>query len=193
MARKTSCMAGATPDDSICDGDHGLGGSIRTPATVRHGTRDQGDGVVDVERLRQVLVRPAPVGGYRAVEVRIAGHDDHREVRVPRPDLAEELQTVHVRHPDVGHDRVRHAHLQPRGHSASALEPPDGESGAAEGTLQHPPNGLIIVDDPDLAHAAHSLSPGASGTIGSTDSTGSRMLNVVSPGVLSHSTIPPWS
>ena len=52
---------------------------------------DQRERVVDVERLRQVLVGAALERRDRAVEIRIRGHDDHRHVRVARLHLVEQL------------------------------------------------------------------------------------------------------
>ncbi len=42
------------------------------------GALDQGDRLVDVERLGQVFEGAALVGGHCAVEVGMRGHDDHR-------------------------------------------------------------------------------------------------------------------
>ena len=155
-----------------------------------HRARDQGDRLIDVERLRQVLVRTALIGGYRAVEIGVAGHDDHREMRIAGRDLAEEFQSVHIGHADVGDDRVGLAQPQPCVHAVSSIEPFDGEYGPPQRALEHPPDRLVIVDDPDLAHAAHRSPPPSADSM---DSIGSRMLNVVCPGRLVHSMIPPCS
>ena len=154
---------------------------------VGEGPGDEGDRLIDVERLRQVFEGTALVGGHGAVEIRVAGHDDDREMRAAGRDLAEQLQAVGVGHANVADDRVGLAPLKPRAHPGGALEPFHREPRAAEGAFEHPPDGLVIVDDPDLALAAHGcLAP-------CPVSIGSRMLNVVSPGRLVHSMIPPCS
>ena len=111
---------GRRPDDSRSGGDH-RGSRIpgRVFPVASHCTLDQGDRLVGVERLRQVLERTAPIGGHGAVEVGIAGHDHHREMRIAGGDLSEQIQTIHAGHADVGDDRVparvvAGAHVRPR-------------------------------------------------------------------------------
>ena len=189
---------GRRADDPRCGRRRRPGVAVRVLPVVGHGASDQGHRLVDVERLRQVLVRTALVGGYRAVEIGIAGHDDHREMRVAGRDLAEQLDSVDVGHADVGDDHVRLALPQPRVDAGAAFESLDREPGATERALEHPPDRPVVVDDPhlaratcahspDLPRAAHERSPRSAVSIGS------RMLNVVSPGRLAHSTIPPCS
>ena len=87
---------------------------------------------------------------------------------------------------------------QARPHAPTAFESLDREPGAAERALQHPPDRLVVVDDPHLARATPTRSTNLSGAAHETGprsamSIGSRMLKVVSPGRLVHSMIPPCS
>ena len=61
-----------------------LGCGLRAAAALRWraARAHELDGLVDVERLRQVFERAALVGGHRAVEVRVRGHHDDRQRRV---------------------------------------------------------------------------------------------------------------
>ena len=121
-----------------------VAGSRRDPLpVVGDRPRDESDRFIDVERFRQVLVRAALVGGHRAVEIGIAGHDDHREVRIVSLDLAEQLQSIHVGHADVGDDRVGLALAESCVDAGSDFEPLDRESGATERALQYPPDGPV--------------------------------------------------
>ena len=97
----------------------------------------RGDRLVEVEGLRQVLVRTALVGGHRTVEIRIAGHDDHREMRIAGRDLTEQIQSVNVGHADVGDNRVRLAQPQARVDAGSAFESLHRESGATDQFSTH--------------------------------------------------------
>ena len=49
-------------------------------AAHQHRATDGGDCFVDVERLRQVLERACLVGTDGTVQVRVGGHDDHRQL-----------------------------------------------------------------------------------------------------------------
>ena len=86
MARKTSCIAGAWPR---------ISGVSAPPAAPRRWRRrlvrraaDQLHRVVDVEGLRQVFEGAALERRDRAVEIRVRGHDDHRDVRIALLHLA---------------------------------------------------------------------------------------------------------
>ena len=189
---------GRRADDPRRRRRHRPGVAVRVLPVVGDCSRDQGHRLVDVERLRQVLVRTTLVGGHCAVQIGVAGHDDHREMRVASGDLAEQLQSVDVRHADVGDDRVRLALPQSRVDAGAALESLDREPGATERALQHPPDRPVVVDDPHLARATRARSPNLARAAHersprSAMSIGSRMLNVVSPGRLAHSMIPPCS
>jgi hypothetical protein len=70
-----------------------------------HGALDQRHRLVHVERLGQVIERPALKGGNGAVQVGERGHDDDRQAGVAFLQLAQQLQAVAAWHADVGHQR----------------------------------------------------------------------------------------
>jgi hypothetical protein len=149
MARNTSCIDGASPMMSGLLSQR-LGRRRRLllcPAGAAHLI----DGLVEVEGLRQVLEGTAVEGGHGAVEVRVRGHDDDRQVRDGGVDLLQQIEAVDAGHADVGQDHVGALALQ-RLHDADAV----GEAGhihvgLAQRALQHPADGAVVVDDPDLA------------------------------------------
>ena len=66
------------------------------------GALDQRHCFVDVERLRQVVEGPLLIGADGGVQIRMRGHDDHRQHWMALFDLFEQRQTVYTRHADIG-------------------------------------------------------------------------------------------
>jgi hypothetical protein len=73
--------------------------------------------LVHVERLGQVLEGAAAVGGDRALEIGVRGHDDDRDLRRPGADGLEQLQAADAGHADVGDHHVRPLAVQQPGTS----------------------------------------------------------------------------
>jgi hypothetical protein len=73
---------------------------------------DQGDGMIDVERLGQILERPALKRRNGAVEVGVRSHDNHRDLRETFPDVAQEGQPGFAGHANVGDQHLRLTLLQ---------------------------------------------------------------------------------
>jgi len=127
--------------------------------------------LVHVEGLREVLERPPLVGCDGAVEVRVRGHDDDRQVRETTADLPQQLEAVPVWHPDVRDHDVWQPFPQTLQDPAAAGERGDLHPRPLQRLLQHPADRAVVVDHPDRFPSLHSES-----------SRGSRMVITVSPG-----------
>ncbi len=152
--------------------------------------------MIDVEGLGQIFERSALEGGDGAVEVRIGGHDDHGQARESLLHLLEECQARLARHPDVRNEDARIARRERLQDFLGRDERLVGDVVALECLFEHPANRTIVVDDPDGFHHGVPLQVGVQwiGTHGVLPdiggSSGSRTVNTVRPGVLSHSIAP---
>jgi hypothetical protein len=153
MARKTSCIAGAWP--RISGVSSTAAGVSDLPAALVHRAAHQLDRVVHVERLGQVLERAALERGYRAFEVRVRRHDDHRRRRQLRAQLLHEFEARKTGHADVAHDDLgsflSHAVEGFERRAERAVR----DALARERLLEHPADGAVVVDDPDRVHCDH--------------------------------------
>ena len=158
--------------------------------------------MIDVERLGQILERAALERRDRAVEVGIRGHDDHRNVRKPLTDVVEQRQARLAGHANIRHQDLRLTLLQRLQHVACGCEGLVGDALAGERLLEHPPDRSIVVDDPDGLHqlTLHRLivvidlhagsNPSSLYAPGRLNSSGSKIVNTVRPGTLTHSIAP---
>ncbi|SVK48402.1 Uncharacterized protein conserved in bacteria [Acinetobacter baumannii] len=113
------------------------------------GALDQRHRFVDVERFRQVVEGPLLIGADGRIQIRMRGHDDHRQHRVALFDLLEQRQTIDARHADVGQQHVGSLRGQGFQHVIAAFEGGAAHARAGERTLKHPADGAIVIDDPD--------------------------------------------
>ena len=105
MARNTCCIAGALPNNSGISGV--CVGALVATARGLAGAPHQLHGLVDVERLGQVLECAALVRGHGARQVRVRGHDDDRQRRMRGAHFAQQVDARAARHADVGEQHVR--------------------------------------------------------------------------------------
>ena len=50
--------------------------------TMLDGTPHQSHRLVHIKRLGQILKGSSLIGGHRGIQIRVGGHDDHRQIRV---------------------------------------------------------------------------------------------------------------
>ena len=188
IALNTSCIAGAWPMirgtgfDCSCSAVPRLA----LPRRPRHELHR----FVDVERLRQIFERAALIGGHRAVEIRMRGDHDHRDVGIGSRQAFHELEAAHVGHPYVGDQHVGPVALERVEELPAGLEATRNHVRLLERLLEHPAHGLVVVDDPDArARRGHQPAPSACGSWPFTH--GSRSWNTVRPGWLMNSIRPP--
>ncbi|OIQ69046.1 hypothetical protein GALL_493560 [mine drainage metagenome] len=113
---------------------------------------DQFDGLVHVERLAQVIERPALQRRHRTVQVGIRCHDDDRQAGVRLPDLLQQLDAVPTRHADVADQHLRAEVVQSRQHVARIGKAADFQPGFLKRLFQHEADRGIVIDDPDRLH-----------------------------------------
>ena len=163
---------------------------------------DQRQRLVDIERLGQVLERAALERGDRTVEVGIRGHDDHRDLRMLRLDLGEQLDARPAWHSDVTHHHQRFGLRRARAASRRrAGERSIRDAFAGERLFQHPADRAVVIDYPYSLHAIAARRLVVVGVHGAffpfsrrdsgRISSGNKMVKLVRPGSLSHS-IAPW-
>ena len=170
-----------------------LAEQVRAPTFgVRFGARPtealrraahQLDHLVDIEGFRQILEGAAFVGGDRVVEVGVGGHHDDRQLRPCRVDAAQHLETRLPRHADVGHQHIGSIGAKRLQRRLRRLEEPRQHATALQGALEHPPDGGVIVDQPDAQRTGAHGAPSAP--------NGSVTANTVRPRSLSNSMWPP--
>ncbi|MCY1446551.1 hypothetical protein D9M71_631290 [compost metagenome] len=136
-------------DDLRGTGQAGRGFQALLFLRVLVGALDQRDGFVDVERLGQVFEGAALVGGHRAVQVGMRGHDDHRQARVQFADLCQQVEAAGAGHADVGNDHVRLLPAEAAEYAVGAIEAQRVHAFLLQGFLQYPADGAVVVDDPD--------------------------------------------
>ena len=62
--------------------------------------------LIDIKWLRQVLEGPTVKCRYGAIEIRMGGHDDDRQVRAGFPDSIQQRQPIHAGHADIRYNYV---------------------------------------------------------------------------------------
>ena len=103
--------------------------------------------VVHLERLGHVVERALRQAPDRAREVRDGG--DHHDARVgpARPHLGQQLDAVHLRHPDVGHEQLRRLPLQLAQRLAAARGRPAREPLRGQQPLEDAAEMRLVVHD----------------------------------------------
>ncbi len=119
------------------------------------GAPDECDSLVDIEWLGQVFERPSLVGRDSAVQVRVRGHDDHRQARVLLANPRQQVQAAGAGHADVGDDHIGLLASQAAHHPVGAVEALGGHAFLLQGFLQDPADRTVVIDDPDSFTTAH--------------------------------------
>ena len=83
----------------------GRGGGLRRA----QGPADQRNEFVYIERFGQIFVRAALKSGHGAIQIRVRGHHNHRQVRRTTLDLLQQLDAVNAGHAHVGDNEIRRA------------------------------------------------------------------------------------
>ena len=156
----------------------------RSARALPRRARDELDRFVDVERLRQILEGAALIGRHGAVEIRVRRDDDDGDVGIHAREPLHELEPAHVRHADVRDQHVGPAELQRAEELLAGFEGAREHVRLLQRLLEHPPHGLVVVDDPNgQTGRCHQRAPLA---------TGKRIWKTVRPGSLVNSMSPPF-
>ena len=170
------------PDDFRGAGQGWRGFLVLLFLGVLVGALDQRHRLIHVEWLGQVFKGAALIRRDSAVQVRVGGHDDHRQARVLLANARQQVQATGPRHANVGNDHVRLLACQAAHHPIGAVEALGGHAFLLQGFFEDPADRTVVVDDPDSFTTAH--------VVGAPCSNGRKIENVVWPGWLSHSIRP---
>ncbi len=124
----------------------------------------QVDGLIDVERLRQVFEGAALVRGDGAVEIRVRRHHDHRQLRLAVVNLGQQFEAAAAGHANVGDQHIGSIASQRRERRVGVIERGRRHASLAQRALEHPADGGIVVDEPDIkrldGHLEHGMAAG---------------------------------
>ena len=174
--------------------------SVHQPAALHRVAHDDQHFLV-LERLGDVVERAALHRGNRALDRRVRGDDQDRQVLVDPLQLVERGDAVEPRHHDVDDRRVerqRASQLEPFG---ARRREPDVVAGARQQRLEDFTHDLLVVDDEDgallgVGHLSTQVraKPGRSGPpMARTASGNARMKRVPCPTALSQRIVPSCS
>ncbi|MDR8732335.1 hypothetical protein FEQ05_05728 [Burkholderia pseudomultivorans] len=117
-----------------------------------HRAANQLDGLVDVERLREIFERAALERRDGAVEIGERRHDDDGQARQAFVHRLQQLEAGTARHPDVGHEHLRRLVIERGQRIAHVREALGREAVPGERLFEHPADRLIVVYYPDRLH-----------------------------------------
>ena len=114
---------------------------------LRQRAADDGDQLLQVERLWQIFVGAALGGADRGHEGVLRAHDDDRQVRPHLLDPRQQVEGVLVRHHHVGDDEIALALADPAPQRRRVAGQPHLISGARQGLVQNRADGGIVIGD----------------------------------------------
>ncbi len=117
------------------------------------GARDHVGERVEVDRLREVVLRALADRLHRGRDLAERRHDDHREVAVLIVEALEELDAVHLRHAQVGDDDIRRPLRRAGEGGRAVLRERDVVSLLPQQLLEACPGAGLVVDDEDVGFA----------------------------------------
>ena len=88
------------------DPEAGFPGLLLGPDELVKGLPDLADQVLDLDRFGQVIEGAGLDTGHAFLGAHISGDQDDLGVRMLLPDMIQDRQAVHARHPDVQEDHV---------------------------------------------------------------------------------------
>ena len=131
-----------------------------TRTRLLSGAAHQIDRLIDVERLRQIFERAALIRGDGAVEIGMRGHDDDRQLGLAVANLGQQLEAAAARHADVGDQHVGSIAAQRGERGVGVIERGRRHASLAQRALEHPADGGIVVDEPDVKRLHRCLQHG---------------------------------
>ena len=181
---------GAADERNILVLGRRIGAGRHRPGT-RERPSDDGHKLLQVERLRQVLVGAALRGLDRRHEGVLGAHDDDRQLRAQLLDAGQEVEGVLVGHHHVGDDQIALPLSHPAPESRGVAGRADLISGPRQGLIQDGSDGGIVVGEENLS--ARHVSGLTNRPRGHRPARcmGSKIRKVVRRGAGSHSTMPP--
>ncbi len=112
------------------------------------GAPDECDSLINIERLRQIFEGASLIRGDGTSEIRVSRHDNDGQRRPRVANLLQELQARLTGHPYIGDEHVRLLTPKCIERGLGGFECSRRHTTVAEGALQHPANGGVVVDEP---------------------------------------------
>jgi hypothetical protein len=133
---------------------------------LRQRLLDDTDQLVQIERLRQIVEGAALVGAHGRQQRVLRAHDDDAQVRTALADARHQVEAVLVGHDDVGDNEVADAVVDPLPERRRGAGRAHFVTEAAQGLIEHGPDGAVVVGDQDrgCAHASSSAIDDAAGS-----------------------------
>jgi hypothetical protein len=85
----------------------------------------------------------------------VGGHDDDRQLGVLLLHGCQQRKAVAARHPNVADQHARMLALQPPQGRIATVETGGRHPRLLQCPFQHPANGAVVIDDPDLLTLFH--------------------------------------
>ena len=122
-------------------------------ALLRLGQRaaDDGDQLLQIERLRQVFVGAALGGADRGHERVLRAHDDDRQIGPQLLDPRQQIEGVLVRHHHVGDDEIAVALADPAPQRRGVAGRAHLVAGARQRLVEHGADRRIVVGDQNVS------------------------------------------
>ncbi len=141
--------------------------------------------LIPIERLGQVVVRPALHGVYRQLHTAVGGHHDHKAAATLAAVALYELEAIHVRHPDIAKDDVGSV-IERLGQTFPSIRRrAHVVTGILEDQRNGPTNPSLVIDDENL-HP-----PASSDSIRSVSMAGSEIAKTAPPSARPEASICP--
>jgi hypothetical protein len=122
-----------------------FGRRLPTLLRFRHRAPDDGDKLLQVERLRQIFVGPAFGSADRGHEGVLRAHDDDRQIGTRFADARDQIEGVFVRHHHVGDDEVALALADPAPQRRGVAGRTHFIAGARQSLIEHSADRGVVV------------------------------------------------
>ena len=116
-------------------------------APLLDGVGEDGEHLLVLERLGDVVEGTTLHGSHRRVHRRVGGNHQHRQAVIVVSERVEYLQPIHVRHHHVDNDRIERTTPRQCKAVRTSGSRVDGIPGSLQQRLQHVTHHLFIVDD----------------------------------------------
>jgi len=131
----------------LCSGDRERVAPQPSERVGARGVVNRPGELVGLERLGEIPKRTVLDGGRRGFEIRLAAHQDHRNIEIDAAHAAEQVEAVTVGHVDVAEDHVERLRFERLDRRAPSIDLDDLEVGALEHARDGPSKLRVVVGE----------------------------------------------